>query len=175
MHVVPSAPATRWAILAAALFGSLVGSGCGSSFLECPESDYEYTLSAASSSEDSTCSDATDERALVYRIVMASFTETTEEWDIFVQSEERTPSGELGCTFLGRGTLRGREVTYSSPPFEEERDDGRVRWSMTGRATLDSGRVLWEGTETISVLESTDASVQTGCDHVQSLAGERSD
>lgn len=85
----------------------------------------------------------------------------------------------LGETVMASGTLNGCELDYSSALFTDDREEGVVRWLLEGTATVDLGGALceagsgWVGSETIKVIDSSDAAVPTGCTYVMDATGSR--
>lgn len=86
---------------------------------------------------------------------------------------------EVDDVALATGEIRGCEIEYSTSIWLEENDDGTyMRWQIDGEATYQgaaggclSGDNDWEGTETITVLESTDPAVAADCTYTMSTAG----
>ncbi len=80
---------------------------------------------------------------------------------------------------MASGEITGCDIEYQTSVWLEEREnDTFLRWQLTGDALyqgLAGGCVDdpydWEGTETITVTESTDPSVLAGCTYTLSTAG----
>lgn len=91
-----------------------------------------------------------------------------ESYTYRVEVEGASVTLSIGADLLGRGTLSGCNVRYDSPPWTETRSGGDVRWALSGEAVIALGDGCsaedgWTGTETITVLESSDGDVQGGC------------
>jgi len=99
-----------------------------------------------------------------------------EDYTYRVEVQGAAVTLSIGEDLLATGTLSGCNVRYDSPPWTESRSGGEVRWSMSGEAVIALGDGCaaesgWVGTETITVLESSDADVQGGCRFTHDVDG----
>lgn len=88
----------------------------------------------------------------------------------------------MGEALLATGSLAGCDLTYQSPIWTDNRDDGQggtsqaVSWSIHGEATIglsdlcDAGNG-WVGEERIDILNSTDPDVPAGCAYFMDAVG----
>lgn len=81
-----------------------------------------------------------------------------------------------GDTFA-TGSVSGCTISYDSVTWTEERDDGDIRWMLSGEAEVQPGDGScgnpddWVGTETYRVLSSDDVDVAPGCEYVVNVRG----
>lgn len=79
---------------------------------------------------------------------------------------------------LATGFVQGCEFLYTSPTFTTEDDEGTVRWTIDGEATIavqegcDAGEG-WSGVERLRISASTDDEVDPGCVVTTSVEGVR--
>ncbi len=86
---------------------------------------------------------------------------------------------QVDGTPMATGEITGCNIEYETSVWLEERDnDTTLRWQLTGDAQyqgLAGGCVEdpfdWEGTETITVLESTDPAVLVDCSYTMTTTG----
>lgn len=100
----------------------------------------------------------------------------SEDYTYRVEVEGAAVTLSIGEDLLATGTLSGCNVRYDSPSWTESRSGGEVRWSLSGEAVIALGDGCkaesgWVGTETITVLESTDPDVQGGCRYSYAVDG----
>ena len=77
------------------------------------------------------------------------------------------------------GTLSGCDVSYASAVWQDQRDNGEVRWQLEGEASMRQGGstcnlddgVDWVGFEEITVLDSTDPDIPPGCTYRMDATG----
>lgn len=77
------------------------------------------------------------------------------------------------------GTRSGCALAYQSAIWLEERSSGALRWQIVGEATYQGAGggceltegLDWEGTETLTVIESEDPDVPTGCTYEMTVEG----
>lgn len=98
---------------------------------------------------------------------------------VFSKSEEKNQGVQLAS-----GSVTGCTILYETPVWLEDRGtsaDGEslyIRWTLEGKAKYQGAAggcvengLDWEGTETITVTESTDPDVPTGCTYEMSTSG----
>jgi hypothetical protein len=77
------------------------------------------------------------------------------------------------------GDHRGCSLQYKSAAYLEDSSDGRFTWDITGSADVQGAAggcdlqegLDWEGTETLTVLESENPNVEEGCTYNMSVEG----
>ncbi len=85
-------------------------------------------------------------------------------------------------SLLATGSLQGCDLTYQSPIWTDNRDDGNggttqaIGWSIHGDATVGLSDLCdagdgWVGEERIDVLNSTDPDVPAGCSYFLDATG----
>lgn len=88
----------------------------------------------------------------------------------------------IGDALLATGALAGCDLTYQSPIWTDNREDGvggeteSVRWSIHGDATVGLSDLCdagdgWVGEERIDILSSTDPDVPAGCSYFMDVTG----
>lgn len=84
-----------------------------------------------------------------------------------------------GLSFAS-GNVSGCTVTYETPTWLEDRDNGGwLRWNLEGEAKYQgkaggceiADDLDWSGTETITVVESGDETVAAGCTYNMTVTG----
>jgi len=77
------------------------------------------------------------------------------------------------------GVLEGCDLRYETVVWAEKRDEGNIRWQLTGSASvytggdtclLDSGKD-WLGSEVVEVLYSEISGIEAGCTYTMELEG----
>lgn len=125
-----------------------------------PGDYFEVTLT----SQADTCNDPTvpSEETWTYRLVTEG-----DEAAIFIDDALMASGSFLGCN-----------LSYRSPLLTERREDGTVvRWSIDGAALVAAGEGCdagdgWLGTETITIVSSSDEEVFTpGCSYAMEAEG----
>ena len=77
------------------------------------------------------------------------------------------------------GDHRGCSLKYTSASYLEESPDGSFSWEISGDADVESQGnscdlpegVDWQGTETLTVLESENPNVEVGCTYSMTVEG----
>lgn len=94
-----------------------------------------------------------------------------------VQAEGANAKIFIDGGLFATGALAGCDLSYQSPIWTEDREDGgSVRWSVRGDAVISLGEGCnagdgWEGEERIDVVNSTSDSVPPGCSYWMSVSG----
>ena len=85
----------------------------------------------------------------------------------------------IGDTVFALGSLAGDRIEYSSVIWTDTRDNGELRWQLTGEARFRTGGTTgtlpdgidWEGEETFEIVDSSVAGIEIGCTYVMEAEG----
>lgn len=103
----------------------------------------------------------------------------TLQYDVYYDPEEQHRLEiRIDDTPMALGAVTGCTIDYETSVWLEERGEFTVRWMLEGTAVYQtagggclSDEYDWEGTETITVTDSTDPSVLIGCTYTMSTLG----
>lgn len=152
----PRAPGVRTLALVLGL------AGCASKDLP---GDY-FDLTVESTTDECNDPKVVDKETFTYRLVVDGSAVT-----IFMDD-----------ALLATGSLQGCDLTYQSPIWTDNRDDGNggtseaIGWSIHGDATVGLSDLCdagdgWVGEERIDILNSTDPDVPAGCSYFFDAVG----
>jgi hypothetical protein len=154
--------------IAASFLGSLLVAGCKVPIPE-PDARWDVTVSG-DATNCRTDKDATAyENSYTYEVTWPN----RDEGD--VTTTEIRIDGEPFAT----GQTSGCTIEYASPTWLDEREQGYIKWNLVGNALEQQAaggceiakEFDWDGTETITVEESTDTSIEEGCTYTLIVQG----
>ena len=82
-------------------------------------------------------------------------------------------------SLFATGQLRGCFIEYQSAAYLEDAPEGRFTWDISGRADVQGAAggcelpegIDWQGTETLTVLDSEHPDIAAGCTYTMSVEG----
>ena len=100
-------------------------------------------------------------------------------WPNKEDGDVTTTEIRIGGEPFATGQTAGCSIEYASPTWLDDRDQGFIKWGLVGIAEQQQGaggceiekEFDWYGTETITVTESTDPEVETGCTYTMTVEG----
>ncbi len=146
-----------WAAVAA------VSGGCG---VPEEEPDGTWRVTVTSVVEDGRIATDCGEEGATFSTYDQTF-----EYQLFVSEGDDGAELKIDGEGFATAQRQGCDLSYQSAVWLDERSTGLLRWQISGAATYQGAAggcelpdgVDWKGTETITVVESEDPAIPSGC------------